>query len=239
LIGFSLNYSGASQVALATEFVPNGDLSAALKCERKGQAPQLNATQKSKVIFGVTAGMAFLHGRGILHHNLNPANILLNEQFEPVIHNFGVSRYFDGGLYLTEAIGTPSFLSPEMAYGDGTYDFAVDVYSFAVTLYSIFADPQMLDDGGSNSPASLGLIMRVCDGARFVRVEEIPDAQWEVIHSCWAEDPKARPTFQSLLDSFRGGRRYVIEGSDRAAILEYEDRVYGQFGLPNTDKQTF
>jgi hypothetical protein len=57
-----------------------------------------------------------------------------------------------------------------------------------------------------------------------------------VIESCLKTNPKERPTFQGLLDSFRGGQHYVLEGADREAVLEYEHCVYGQFGPPNESK---
>jgi serine/threonine protein kinase len=239
LVGFSWTFSSETPLAIATAFLPNGDLSTALKAERQSQTPVLDATQKSKVIFGVVAGLAFLHGRGILHRDLRPEAVLLDGRFEPAIGGFGFSRFFDGGLNLTGAVGTPQFMAPELFADGEPYGFAVDVYSFAVTLYSIFADPQELDDGRGNAKTWPALMARVSEGARFARKAEIPDSQWEVIRACWAADPKVRPTFQSLLDSFRGGHRYVLDGADRAAVLEYESRVYGQFGPPNPDKPTF
>jgi serine/threonine protein kinase len=136
-------------------------------------------------------------------------------------------------------LGTPLFMAPELFSDDEMYDFSVDVYAFAITLYSIFAEPKELDDGTTGPRSPQVLFRKVVNGARFVRKGEIPDSLWEVIHLCWAKDPKVRPTFQSLLDSFRGCRRYVLDGADRESVLEYETRVYGQFGPPNNAKLTF
>jgi hypothetical protein len=115
--------------------------------------------------------------------------------------------------------------------GDGGYDFAVDVYSFAVTLYSLFAEARVLDDH-FRPFVSQQLMMRVAKGTRFVKAPAIPDAIWGVITRCWHADPKARPTFWQLLNEFRGARVYALAGSDQAAILEYESRVWGDFGPP-------
>jgi serine/threonine protein kinase len=235
LIGFCLNPSPGVPLGIATEFQPNGSLAESLNRERKGELPILNATQKSKVIFGVVVGMAFLHGVGILHRDLKPDNILLNNQFEPVIGDFGVSCYFENIANRHMQVGTPLFMAPELL-NDDPCDFASDVYSFAVTLYSIFSTVQEMDDGKGFFRTNMNLMMRIQGGARFVRKVEISDAMWEIIESCWMEDPNGRPTFQGLLDSFRGGRRYVLDGADRNAIIEYENRVYGQFGPPNRGK---
>jgi serine/threonine protein kinase len=171
--------------------------------------------------------MAHLHSRGILHRDLKPSNILLNDQFEPVIAGLDMSRDYDGGLNLTSAVGAPLFMAPEI-YDDEGYDFAVDVYSFAVTLHQMFTGTAEMDDGRGPARGAPQLMRRTIGGARFTRPPEIPDSLWELITRCWAKDPKARPTFRGILDEFQGGRGYVLPGADQAAVLEYEGRVGGQ-----------
>jgi serine/threonine protein kinase len=238
LIGFFWKDSPSCRLEIATEFHQNGTLEEVLKRERSGRTSVLNATQKSKVIFGVVAGMAFLHGHGIIHYELNPDHIFLNNEFEPVIRSFGKLPSYEEELDMEDrVIGIPWFTAPELFCDEeNVRDFPVDVYSFAVILYSIFAEPREMDDGKPPPRNSQSLIVKVSKGVRFVRKVEIPDGLWEVIESCWKVNPKERPTFQELIDSFRGGQRYVIEGADRNAVLEYENRVYGQFGSPNRGK---
>jgi hypothetical protein len=65
-----------------------------------------------------------------------------------------------------------------------------------------------------------------------VRAPEIPDALWTVITRCWAQEPAERPTFLALLNEFRGGNGYVLDGADRSAVVDYEGRVWGDFGPP-------
>jgi serine/threonine protein kinase len=227
LIGFSFNFSTENPVEIATEFQPNGSLGMALARERNGEAPILDATQKSKIIFGIVAGMAYLHRRDVLYRDLKPNNILLNAQFEPVIGGFDISRFYDGGVNLTMNVGTVLYMAPEMLAGDDGYDFGIDVYSFAVVLYSIFAECEKLDDGTSVRGTSFQFCRAVLSGVRFVKDAKIPESHWELIESCWRSDPKTRPTFQQLLDSFRGGHRYVLEGADLNTLLEYEQKVGG------------
>jgi serine/threonine protein kinase len=227
LIGFSVT-GGAFRIV--TPFPANGQLSKVLG--QASAAAVLDATRKSKIIFGIIAGMAQLHARGVLHRDLKPENIFLDDQFEPVISDFCCSRQFDGGLELTASIGTPTHMAPELVSGDGDYNFAVDVYAFAVTLYRLFADAKTLSGASRPFTTPFELLTRVTAGVRFVKAPEIPEAIWDIITRCWEQDPAKRPTFWQLLNEFHGGQVYPLAGPDRAAILEYEGRVWSDFGPP-------
>jgi serine/threonine protein kinase len=226
LIAFCPDPNSDVPSAIVTEFHPNGDLRTAVEKEWKGDGA-LDATVKSKIIFGIVATMAHLHSRGILHRDLRPSKILLNDRWEPVLGMSTLSRHFDGGLNLTMAVGTPMFMAPELWNSDG-YDFSVDVYAFSVTLYSIFAEPTELDDGKGRARSSRHFQMRILRGVRFLRKPEIPGYHWGVITRCWVQDPKSRPTFKILLDEFRKSHEYILPEADRSAVLRYERLVYSQ-----------
>jgi serine/threonine-protein kinase len=221
LIGFSATEDGFITI---TPFAPYGSVANAL------HQTALGATRKLNIVFGVVAGMAFVHSRGILYRHLKPENILLDDKFEPLIGDFAVYVRLSAAMDFGPA-GTPIFMAPETLTDDES-DCAVDVYAFAVTLYRLFAESVNLDDDGRPFRTHLQLLMRVISGARFVKAPEIPDALWVVITRCWAQEPAARPTFWALLNEFRGGKGYVLDGADRAAVLDYESRVWGDFGPP-------
>jgi serine/threonine protein kinase len=88
--------------------------------ERKGLSPpKWDATRKSIVALGMAAGMAYLHTKKpnpILHRDLKPENVLLDDNLEPIICDFGLSRTIDAqDLYArTLNIGTPAYMAPEM-----------------------------------------------------------------------------------------------------------------------------
>jgi hypothetical protein len=107
-------------------------------------------------------------------------------------------------------------MSPELQEEDG-YDFSIDVFAFAVTLYQIFADTIEFDDGKSSSRTPQALLIRASRGARFVKKPEIPQYHWGVIQRCWTSDPKAHPTFQKLLEEFHANHNYLLHGADRSA----------------------
>jgi serine/threonine protein kinase len=82
--------------------------------------------------------MAFAHESDIIHQNLKPSNILLDENHRPRIYNFGSSRGQPLSETLARTVGTPPSAAPEL-YDDADYDGKADVFSFALILYEIVA----------------------------------------------------------------------------------------------------
>jgi serine/threonine protein kinase len=85
------------------------------------------------------------HSRGILHRDLKPGNILVAEDGQPKIIDFGVARQLDRDTILTTAhedinrlIGTIQYMAPEQFRGDSReLDVRVDVYALGVILYEL------------------------------------------------------------------------------------------------------
>jgi eukaryotic-like serine/threonine-protein kinase len=79
------------------------------------------------------------HANDVLHRDVKPSNILIDEKGHLWITDFGLAR-IKGSLDLTqtgEAIGTPRYMSPEQATGRGPLDGRTDVYSLGTTLYEL------------------------------------------------------------------------------------------------------
>jgi serine/threonine protein kinase len=118
-----------SQAAILTEFMANGSLQDIIKAKQESKhPPEWNETRTFIALYGTAIGMMVLHSRRIMHRDLKPGNILLNDDFEPKIANFGLSKLVKAGesMMLTSSLGTPHFMAPEML-ADESYGFPVDV----------------------------------------------------------------------------------------------------------------
>jgi serine/threonine protein kinase len=91
------------------------------------------------IVAGITTGMAFTHESGIIHRELKPDNILMDENHRPRICDFGSSHDQSLNTTMTGKIENSLYMAPEL-YEDVDYDGKVDVYSFALILYEILAD---------------------------------------------------------------------------------------------------
>jgi serine/threonine-protein kinase len=108
--------------------------SLAARLQRAGPLPEADIV---RITGDVAEGLRFAHGRGVIHRDLKPDNILLRSDGSAVISDFGIARALSGHVASTGVnmtIGTPQYLSPEQAQGR-PLDARVDFYALGVTLF--------------------------------------------------------------------------------------------------------
>lgn len=89
-----------------------------------------------RIFLPLLEALEFSHQRGVIHRDVKPANIILNQQGRPFLMDFGIAKSLNSGL-LTVAdkiLGTPAYMSPEQAEGK-PLDGRSDVYSLALVFY--------------------------------------------------------------------------------------------------------
>lgn len=99
--------------------------------------------QRSIATLLAKAGRAVHHAhqRGVIHRDLKPGNILLDEAGEPHVTDFGLAKLLEGGQELTlsqAVLGTPAYMAPEQALGKSRdVTTAADIYSLGAVLYEL------------------------------------------------------------------------------------------------------
>ena len=92
-----------------------------------------------RVIAKTARAIAYAHSKGILHRDLQPGNILLDENGEPMVSDFGLAKWLDQGSDLTrslETLGTPGYIAPEQAECRAAeLTSAADIYSLGAILF--------------------------------------------------------------------------------------------------------
>jgi hypothetical protein len=118
--------------ALAMEWIAGGTLRSRLR-ENVGGLPAAELTATAR---GLLATLAYLHGRGIVHGDLKPSNLLLRAPGEVVIADFGAAELIGAAPTSADAGGTPLYLAPEQFRGAPTSP-ATDLYAAGAVLFEM------------------------------------------------------------------------------------------------------
>jgi serine/threonine protein kinase len=107
---------------------------------QSGQPPKGHFRRMAEICARMAEGLQHAHERGIVHRDVKPSNILLDEHGQPCLGDFGLAKVEDG-LELSRTgdfAGSPFYMSPEQADSRrGPIDQHTDVYSLGVTLYEM------------------------------------------------------------------------------------------------------
>ena len=208
-----------------------------MKFAEKGSLQENAASLRDKprkcvqLMAKVAHAVDYAHSRGVLHRDLKPGNILLNDRGEPLVSDFGLAKLLDGNNDLTRSLttfGTAGFIAPEQA-GDAAVDFtpAADVYSLGAVLFNLIAGrPPFL---GSN-PVSVIRKASETQAPKLRSLVPSVDRDLETICArCLERDSKARyqsaAEFGADLERWLDGRPIVARPvSPPARIWRWSQR---------------
>ncbi len=142
--------------------------------------------------------LAHAHAEGVIHRDFKPQNVLMTEQGEPKITDFGLAKMQEGPK-LTRAgamMGSPAYMSPEQATGGAT-DGKTDVYSLGVTLFQMAAGRLPFEEEGpalfmahlQNEPPRLEALNA-----------EVPAELADLVARMLAKEPATRPSLDEVAD---------------------------------------
>jgi len=113
-----------------------------------GYRPELKVFPE--VLDHLLDGLEYSHSHGVIHRDIKPGNLLINEMGMAKISDFGIARLEQSHLTLMgEVLGTPYYMAPEQFDGQ-TADERSDVYSAAVIVYEVLAGRRPFEGQGAN-----------------------------------------------------------------------------------------
>jgi serine/threonine protein kinase len=125
-------------------FVNGQDLATILK---KGPLPVTHAVRYARQL---ASGLAAAHAAGVIHRDLKPANIMIGEDDQALLMDFGIARSSaHGSAQRTVAgavVGTAAYMAPEQARGEAI-DHRADIYAFGLILYEMLCGPRFMPKG--------------------------------------------------------------------------------------------
>ena len=112
--------------------------------DRLDREKQMGVKDSVAITQKVAGALDYAHEHGVVHRDIKPGNILLSEQGEPLVADFGIALAVAqaGAGRITEtglSLGTPHYMSPEQATGDRDVDPRPDVFALACVLYEMLA----------------------------------------------------------------------------------------------------
>ncbi len=152
----------------------------------------------------IADALGYAHMRGVIHRDIKPDNILLDgHSGRAMVTDFGIARAIEAGTRLTitgNAVGTPTYMSPEQAVGEREVDGRSDIYSLGVLAYQMLTG--RVPFSGGNSMALL--FKHVSETPRAI-ADLRPDAPRglrDAIERALAKSPEDRwPTAAALREA--------------------------------------
>ena len=184
--------------------VTGGNLAALLMRE-----PRQPVEEVRRLLCEIADALTYAHLRGVIHRDIKPDNILLDESNgRAIVTDFGIARAIEASTRLTVtgiAVGTPAYMSPEQAVGDREIDGRSDVYSLGVLGYQMLTGRLPFNAGNS-----LALLLKhVSEPPRPISElrPDTPKALRETIERALMKSPEDRwPSAAAMRDALLSDR---------------------------------
>jgi tRNA A-37 threonylcarbamoyl transferase component Bud32 len=175
------------------------------RMERKHELGERMTLAESAVVMrGVCSALAFAHGRGMVHRDVTPGNILFSEHEQVVLADFGIARMITG-TRLTQSgttSGTPIYMSPEQGMGEAG-DHRSDIYSVGVILYEMLTGAVPYD-----GDSTFAIMMKHVNDpvpSPLAKNPTLPQAIESIVFRAMAKDPDERyQNIDEMLVDFEG-----------------------------------
>src|ERR671910_361251 len=185
-------FDGRETYYIVMEYIPGGDLQGLI-----AERGRLSGHELARLGEEICAGLAHAHERGVIHRDIKPHNILLDENGHARVTDFGIARALDAtqatrtGAYL----GTAAYSSPEQLQGHKVTPKS-DIYSLGATLYQAATGVPPFT-GQTPLEIASQHVSRTPVPPRERGADVSKDLE-SLILTCLAKDPDDRPTVEVL-----------------------------------------
>jgi hypothetical protein len=170
---------------MVSKLIDGEDLAARIKRDRPGPR------QAAALLVPLAEALEHLHGRGLVHRDVKPRNILLDSTGTPYLADFGLAvRATPTQAAPAGMAGTPAYMSPEQARGEGPrVDRRTDVYSLGVVLYELLTGARPFRGDGEELRQK---VLREEPTAPRALAPDVPVDLERICLKAMAKDPRQR-----------------------------------------------
>jgi hypothetical protein len=172
----------------------------------------------SRIIVDMIIGLRYLHSRGIIHGNMKPSNILIDDEYRGIINDIANDRFREIPTHPQKRRKNDVIIyhAPEVAWGRRVPTEKIDVYAFGLILYEMIVGR----DAFQKMSQYLEMLL---NQTRPVIPETVNHFIAEIMQECWSENPEDRPSFHALYDKLKAARFPFYDDISNETIRKMED----------------
>ncbi|CAI5489940.1 unnamed protein product, partial [Closterium sp. Naga37s-1] len=230
LLGFAVggDMRTRPEQILIYEFVSNGDLDQSIKNEASFS---LSFQQRLDILIGAARGFEYLHSFGLVHRDIKPANILLGENMQAKIADFGLLRVGEGTTVgTTRVMGTPGYVDPIYSRTSKATT-ATDVYSFGVLMLVVLTGRSPRSADVEKNSHILKWVEECVSSKKSallkdVRMDAPDDAVLRLAQlalRCTVQRTASRPSMADIANELQGIRHEVVGKEELSAAVKVDE----------------
>ncbi|XP_077369731.1 ephrin type-A receptor 2 [Festucalex cinctus] len=202
---------------IVTEYMENGALDRYLR-DRDGE---ISSFQLVGMLRGIAAGMKYLSDMSYVHRDLAARNILVNNNLECKVSDFGLSRVLEDdpeGTYTTSGGKIPIRWTAPEAIAYRKFTSASDVWSFGIVMWEVMAFGERPYWDMSNHE----VMKAINEAFRLPAPMDCPSTVYQLMLQCWLQDRSKRPRFGDIVNLLD---KLLRSPDSLKAIADFDPRV--------------
>lgn len=193
---------------------------------------KLDPVKRQICIIGLASAVKFLHSRRILHRNLNPETIWLDDNFYPKVFDFSTSRLFSFQNDTPKTVLKNEFVNyqaPELFESNfDKYDDSIDIFSLGRLIYLLITcfEPYQHPDDPYNICHGYGLQEPITNNKHPFFPDNMSKEFKELLERCWSFNPHDRPTAAEIYNRLFNDDGLIIgEVKTEKDLIEIKDYI--------------
>jgi serine/threonine-protein kinase len=179
---------------LVTEFLRGLDLASAIQLGRTG-----SVANRLEILHQLSSALSAVHGLGITHRDVKPANVHLDKGGRIRLMDFGIARLTTSELTRTgDTVGSPSYMAPEQVSA-GNISHLADIYSFGALAFELFCGEK--PHKAETIEAIFYKILNEPADFTLLRAAQCPEGVISLVQCCLAKAPENRPQSANELET--------------------------------------